>query len=60
MKIEELTDDAIDFILGNIELTFLTCWEQGFVCSIEDQWERNRSLSDRQKETLSKIWERQP
>lgn len=59
MKQEELTDSAIDYILdGLASETRVTDWEEGFIVSITDQWERNRSLSDKQKETLGKIWDK--
>jgi hypothetical protein len=68
MKHEELTDDAIDYILANLEDTMrmgpqhgeLNDWERGFVESVSDQWERSRSLSEKQKEILGKIWDKQP
>lgn len=59
MEQEELTDSAIDYILdGLASETRVTDWEEGFIVSITDQWERNRSLSDKQKETLGKIWDK--
>lgn len=60
MKQEELTDQAIDHILGGIEADRLSPWERNFFESIGDQWVRNRRLSDRQKEILGQIWEKQP
>lgn len=59
MKPEELTDDAIDYILANLEAEHrLTKWEQGFIESISNQWERDRHLSEKQKDMLGKIWDR--
>lgn len=59
MELSELTDINIDYILSHLSSeSRLTKWEQGFVESINDQWIRNRSLSDRQKETLGKIWDK--
>lgn len=59
MKPEELTDEAIDYIIANLEADDrLTKWEQGFVESISNQWELHRSLSDKQKETLGKVWDK--
>jgi hypothetical protein len=59
MKPEELTDDAIDYILANLAAdTRLTKWERGFVESVTDQWDRDRSLSEKQKEVLGKIWDK--
>lgn len=36
----------------------LTEWEQGFVQSLRDQVDRGRSLTDRQAETLERVWTR--
>lgn len=59
MKPEELTDEAIDYILANLEAEDrLTKWEQGFIESISNQWERDRHLSEKQKDTLGKIWDK--
>jgi len=59
MRLEELTDDAIDYILDGIDEKKLDNWEKGFVESISDQWERKHSLTDKQKEKLGKIWDKQ-
>jgi hypothetical protein len=58
MELSELTDNAIDYILDGLENASLTKWELDFYESIKDQWTRNRSLSDRQKEVLGKIWDK--
>ena len=60
MKAEELTDKAIDYIISGINTDHLNEWEKGFFESVSEQWERNRSLSDRQKEILGRIWDKQP
>src|SRR5690348_17238782 len=60
VKQEELTDQAIDYILEGINIDRLSDWEQSFVESISDQWTRNRRLTDRQKEVLGNIWDKQP
>ena len=60
MKPDELTEDAIDYIYSHVDHSLLTAWEYEFVESTQDQWVRNRSLSDRQKEILGKIWDKQP
>ena len=60
MNHEELTDEAIDYILEGIQTDHLNDWERSFVESIGDQWQRNRRLSDKQKEVLGKLWDRQP
>jgi hypothetical protein len=59
MKPEELTNEAIDYILSHLESEMrLGQWEKNFVESISDQWNNRRSLSDRQKEVLGKIWDK--
>lgn len=60
MKLEELTDTAIDHIYANIDTDMLTPWEKGFIESTNDQWDRRRWLSDKQKEILGRIWDDQP
>lgn len=60
MTPEELTDDAINHIFDQLDHQRLSPWERNFVESISDQWDRNHSLSDRQKEVLGQIWDRQP
>lgn len=65
MEMHELTDKAIDYIVDGLcdELSTdrpkLSEWERSFVISVEDQWRRNRSLSDKQKEILGRIWDKQ-
>ena len=59
MELSELTDKAIDYILDGIQTERLSDWERNFVESVSDQWIRNRRLSDRQKEILGKIWDKQ-
>lgn len=59
MEQEELTDKAIDYILEGLSTEKrLTQWEQNFVESVTDQWSGRRSLSDKQKEVLGKIWDK--
>jgi hypothetical protein len=59
MELSELTDKSIDYILSHLETEIhLTEWEKGFVESIADQWNRRRTLSDKQKLTLGQIWDR--
>lgn len=60
MKQEELNDEAIKYIFENLDWSRLTAWETSFCESVIDQWERNHRLSDRQKEVLGNIWEKQP
>jgi hypothetical protein len=33
-------------------------WELSFFLSVKEQWEQNRSLSDKQKLKLGEIWDR--
>ena len=59
MWIEEMDDAAVDFILDALSSEDrLSAWERSFVESIRDQWDRNRSLSERQKECLGNIWDK--
>lgn len=60
MTPDEMTDEAVDYIFASYEPARLSKWELSFVESVEDQWKRNRRLSDRQKEVLGNIWEKQP
>ena len=60
MTSDELTEQAIDYIFDNYEPTRLSKWELSFVESVQDQWKRNRRLSERQKEILGQIWDKQP
>ena len=59
MKQEELTDKAIDYMLDHLNTGNITEWESNFIESVSDQWVRNRRLSDRQKEILGNIWDKQ-
>jgi hypothetical protein len=59
MDLSEITDKAIDYMLGELADNLkLTSWEKNFVESISDQWERKRFLTDKQKETLGRIWDK--
>jgi hypothetical protein len=60
MKADELTDDAIQYIFDHTDTGQLTDWELSFFESVGDQWDRYRKLSDRQKEVLGSIWDKQP
>jgi len=65
MELSEITDKAIDYMLPELvslaeaDDRKLTPWEkEQFIPSISEQWTRKRWLSDRQKETLGRIWEK--
>lgn len=64
MELNELTDKAIDYIVEGIcdemakDRPRLSKWEQDFAISIEEQWRKKRWLSDKQKETLGRIWDK--
>lgn len=60
MKQEELDDKAIDYIMENVDADRLNDWESGFFASVSEQWTRRRWLSDKQKESLGRIWDKQP
>lgn len=53
------TDEALQMV-ANCEAreSRLTEWEAGFVDSIRHQLERGRSPTERQDETLTRIWEK--
>jgi hypothetical protein len=57
--LSEMTEKAIDYIFEHIEHDPLSKWEAGFVMSVADQWHRSRRLSDKQKEILGQIWDKQ-
>jgi hypothetical protein len=59
MELSELTPSAIDFIFDNVLVENLSDWEREFVESVSEQWTRRRSLSDKQKEVLGRIWDKQ-
>jgi hypothetical protein len=59
----QLSDKAIDYILAEFRRQIsgepkLTKWEISFIESIADQWEKRRKLSERQKEILGEIWDK--
>lgn len=59
MDAAELTDKAIDYIVDGLATEQrLTLWEKDFVESVSDQWHRRRSLSDKQKAALGRIWDK--
>lgn len=64
MELSELTDKAIDYIIDGLcdELAMdrpkLTQWERDFTISIEEQWRNKRFLTEKQKITLGKIWDK--
>jgi hypothetical protein len=59
MEQHELTDKAIDYILSQLEHeSRLTDWEKSFIESISDQWVSRRSLSEKQKDILGRIWDK--
>ena len=50
--------DLIDSLLNALEtpLKDLTKWEENFLESVSDQFQRTRDLSDRQLEVLDRIY----
>lgn len=54
------TMNECDFILSQLNHIDLTDWEENFVASIEAQRKAGKTLSDKQIETLSRIWDKQP
>jgi hypothetical protein len=51
--------EHISHMLGALETPTkgLTNWEQSFIESLTDQWDRSGHLSDRQVEILEKIYD---
>jgi hypothetical protein len=60
VELEEMSNSAIDTIFEGLEdqMDKLTKWERDFVESVSDQFTRTRSLSDKQKLILGKIWDK--
>ena len=59
MEQSELTDKAIDYILDGLANEMrMTEWEKNFIESITDQWTSRRSLSEKQKDVLGKLWDK--
>jgi hypothetical protein len=60
MDSQELSPSAIDYILANVQDDDpkLNQWERDFILSVSDQWHRRRTLTDKQIETLGKIWDK--
>ena len=64
MELSEFTDKAIDYIIDGCcdelakDRPRLNEWERNFIISVEDQWSKKRWLSDKQKESLGKIWDK--
>lgn len=53
-----MTDDEQMIADCEARESHLTEWEQGFVQSLRDQVDRGRALTDRQAETLERVWAR--
>jgi hypothetical protein len=60
MELYELTDKAIDQIYREIDTEDprINAWEHNFLENTAMWWERTRKLSDDQKLTLGKIWDK--
>jgi hypothetical protein len=59
MEQSELTDKAIDYIIDGLSTeTRMTEWEKNFVESVSDQWHGRRSLSEKQREVLGRLWDK--
>ena len=52
------TDKECDFILTQLNDSYLTEWEQTFVNSIREARKQGRRLSIKQIEVLSRIWDK--
>lgn len=60
MNLSELDDTAIEYILNNMDASHLNQWEQGFLISITERWDRIKHLTPDQKLCLGRIWDKQP
>lgn len=64
MELHELTDKAVDYIVEGLcdelakDRPKLNQWERDFVISIEEQWRNKRFLTEKQKISLAKIWDK--
>jgi hypothetical protein len=65
MDLMEITDKAVDYMLPDLSVeagkssSKLSDWEKAFITSIVGQWAKHRRLSEKQKEILGKIWDKQ-
>ena len=60
MKLEEMTDKAIDYIVNHTDTSLLDDWERDFFAKVSGDWALRRALSDKQKMKLGEIWDQQP
>lgn len=60
MRQEEMTNTGVDYIIAGMNTDYLTEWEKSFFESVSEQWEKHRKLSEKQKEVLGRIWDKQP
>jgi hypothetical protein len=60
MRLDELHDKAIDYIVAHMDEHYLTDWEKGFFSSVMQQWKMERFLTENQRLKLGEIWDRQP
>ena len=59
VRLDELTDSAVDYIINNIDEDALGEWEQAFFRSVADRWQATRQLSEKQRLKLGEVWDRQ-
>jgi len=48
--------DRLKWIVSGLDWDALTEWEQKFVESVEEQFDRNGKMSERQEEILERIY----
>ena len=64
MKVEELTDKALDYMLPALKALAddndqrLSEFEKQFIPSVFVQWGRVRKMSPKQREIIGKIWDK--
>jgi len=51
-----MTKERLKWVVSGLEWETLTKWEEMFVESVEDQFKRKGSITDRQEEILEKIY----
>lgn len=55
-KINEMIMDILD--VANVSNTAITKWEKDFVESVQEQFIEKGSLSEKQEQTLERIWDK--
>lgn len=51
-----MTKDRLKWIISGLDFKNLSEWEEKFIESVEEQFKRKGSMTDRQEEILEKIY----